>query len=692
MHAIQTARRLTVPSVRPAVLCCLFLCSLTPTMARAAEPSPSPHRFIPASGLVAYVDFDGLDAHADAWKATAAHGLLVKTPAGSMMTELAKQVLDRLFKTVPGCKATGGDLIALNDHLMQRGFVVAVYSHEDSNASVTVVLNGFGEKPIRQRLERLLQLWLDPAVTKLPASVRLRGRDVYQVAENDLVRAELEPGRPDPPAAPISPWLSWWYEGDELVLITGPWDDVGALLDPAKKKTPTAAHARHRAAVLDVIEGKQPNIAMHAAYVSALAQGKDIKGFEPDGLFFIEHPLQVELVGLDGIKRIAGRWGFQGKALLTDVRVEAPAPRKGLVAWLDQPAFRKDRLPPIPRNTSAFAIDSLDPAASFQKVVGALTALVPELDGEIVKFERAIREATGLQLRQDLLNQLGPTWSVLRLPSLDRNRGDRAEFDPTAYALLAGVHDASAFGKVLDSMACRANQYLRDQDKSDDKKKQGKKEADPPILALERLPAPDRGYQLTSPAQLISWLDDDVRPTILIGKSFVACASNLERAREALAAESQAGNPWRPAGELTQAFECLPEGLTFLAVGDPRDSAWPDAIAQLPSAVQALSAMLKDFSDDDSSMAAGLLGAIGIPRPGGFRVRIDPSRIPTAEQLRPYLFPSVLAATVDDRGFRLIGREAFPLACIGNEVDLTHSTQWSKSKGLDSKLKLGLGN
>ena len=70
------------------------------------------------------------------------------------------------------------------------------------------------------------------------------------------------------------------------------------------------------------------------------------------------------MLGLDGVKRIVGRWGFQGKALLTDVRIEAPVPRKGLVAWLDQPAFDKDHLPPIPLATHAFIVDSFDPAAA----------------------------------------------------------------------------------------------------------------------------------------------------------------------------------------------------------------------------------------------------------------------------------------------------------------------------------------
>ena len=97
---------------------------------------------------------------------------------------------------------------------------------------------------------------------------------------------------------------------------------------------------------------------------------------------------------------------------------------------------------------------------------------------------------------------------------------------------LAGVHDAAAFGKVLDSIANRVNQYLNDPNKGKDAAEQVKKEADLPVLALVKLPAPDRGYQLTSPERLVPWLEpDEHRPTILVGRSFVANAFNLERAR-----------------------------------------------------------------------------------------------------------------------------------------------------------------
>ncbi len=156
---------------------------------------------------------------------------------------------------------------------------------------------------------------------------------------------------------------------------------------------------------------------------------------------------------------------------------------------------------------------------------------------ELGQIERAIREATGLKLREDLLSHLGPTWSVFPVPSADRGHDDRDKVDWTAYVLLASVKDPEAFGKLLDSLATRVNQSLRDAEKANDKEGPGNKEPEPAMLMLERLPAPDRGFRLTSPARLVFWLNDELQPTILVGKSYVAFAPNLDRGR---------AKPWPP--------------------------------------------------------------------------------------------------------------------------------------------------
>ena len=90
MHSTRAARGPIVPRVLRLALSGLLFVALNANPSSAFAQRPSPHRFIPAKGLVAYFEYDGLQLHTAAWKTTAAHGLLVDTPAGSMMSELAR--------------------------------------------------------------------------------------------------------------------------------------------------------------------------------------------------------------------------------------------------------------------------------------------------------------------------------------------------------------------------------------------------------------------------------------------------------------------------------------------------------------------------------------------------------------------------------------------------------------------------
>ena len=66
-------------------------------------------------------------------------------------------------------------------------------------------------------------------------------------------------------------------------------------------------------------------------------------------------------------------------------------------------------------------------------------------------------------------------------------------------------------------------------------------------------------------------------------------------------------------------------------------------------------------------------------------MRIDPSHVPAADDLRPFLFPSVVAATIDEQGFRLINRGAFPGALVANEALIKFSLArgWTTTQGFE---------
>ena len=621
----------------------------------AAQGRPTPARLAPADGLVALVEYDGVDGPGGAWKGTAAYAILNTTPAGEALVGVARQVVDRLLKDRPPGAAGAADLVGVADHLARRGFLLAAYG--DGRALLGVP--GLGAPASRPLVDALLRS-LDIGVGRARVASRSRGRELSQVA----------PATPDAnaPAAPAdASTLTWWAEGDDLVLADGRRRGPGAAA-PAEPGGPVDTVA----AVLDAADGKAPAAATHPSRLAALAEGRAVAGFAPNGLFVVEQAggallgdligqadaVPIRALGLDGAKRVVGRWGFRGRALLTAVRVEAPAPRVGLLALLDQPRLRVDALPPIPRAAGAVAIGMLDPGPALDALVGALKAAdpgsAPAVDAALAEADAAVRAATGLRLRADLLAQLGPSWCAYST----RVAIGAAAPVPVPTVVVA-VRDRAAVAAALDAAVAHLNEVLRGPVPAG-----GGGEA--PALAFEPLPAPERGYRLASPGGVVPWLGPDVRPTILLGAGSVVAAMNPDLARAALAAEARPDARWAPAGEVAATLAALPPGLTSLSVGDPADSPWPELLATLPLTAQYLGNLL-GAADAPAEPPPGsaLLALLGVPAPGGFRIRVDPDRVPTAAQVRPHLFPSVLATIVDDRGLLFLGAEALPLGCVG---------------------------
>ncbi len=655
-------------SLKTALVGGLLLLALIPKGASSAGPEGSPSRFFPAQGLTAYLEFDGLAAHESAWKATAARAILVEARAGATLLDVERRMMDRIFEVGSFEKMTGADFVAAQDHLVRRGFAVATFE-EDGETSTVVVLNGFGDQAVRDRFGRLLRSMLRVEDGKPPASAsaRVRGRELHDLGGRD------KPETPPPGIPSLEQYmkaskapptdLTWWLEGDAVIFVKGPTPGLfDALMKPDRaKKDLRALHKARVAAVLDAIEAKRANVSTHPAHVAATAEGRDLDGFEATGLFFAEagegqgmldglsglggadsvEAFILKVTGLERAGRVVGRWGFRGKSLLTDVRFESKLPWPGFLGQLDRRGFSRDRLPPIPRGSGAFVVGAIDRAGTFDEFETVRDALKPEAAAVVDAAGRTIDEATTRPLRDALMRHLGPTWTVYAAPG----RGGEA-----VPAFLIGIDDPEAVNKALGELASALNDHFRKQ----------KGEA----LAVERLPAPERGYRLVSPAGVVLWLTDALRPTILVGKSSLVVAANPALARAAIAAESRPEARWEPTGELARSLGGLPANVSFLCVGNPRDSAWPEAVARLPGTAGPF--LGKFFHVDLGEQAPadrppGLLDVLGVPKAG---VGKGPAP-PRADELRRLIDPGVLAATVEERSFRVIGLESLPLSCVG---------------------------
>ena len=100
--------------------------------------------------------------------------------------------------------------------------------------------------------------------------------------------------------------------------------------------------------VADVLDGKTPSALKHEVYVRL---SKPVPGQVPVGVFFLDLAMMVNRsvmpplgpraaeLGLDGINRVESRWGIQDKGLVIAVAVQAPRPRRGVLALFDQPTM-----------------------------------------------------------------------------------------------------------------------------------------------------------------------------------------------------------------------------------------------------------------------------------------------------------------------------------------------------------------
>ncbi len=574
-----------------------------------ARPRPLAGYF-PRQDLAVYAEFDGLDAHAGAWKKTAAYRLLNETSTGAMLEQVATQLADRAFLSRPGGPMTGAQWLDMVMHGFRSGFAFGI-NHPGPPAKPTcigLVLRGAADEKVRGPLERLLKTRARVVTLEKPG-----GRTLNVVGD---VRA---------------PSLAWWVEGDDIAL--------------------SLIAAGGAEAMMEALDGRRPNAVEHPVRVELT---REEAGFVPVGRAFFDTkvlpalPPQAVKLGLDKVRRLDYRWGFQDDALMTVTRVIAPSPRTGALALFDQPTFDAKSLPPLPAGLTGFIVASIDPARLYDQLIAQARAFNPDGQAFFDAAEQVVREKTGRRLREDILAHLGPRVVSYIVPTRINAPTNsivgfaRGMVQVPKASLAIQIDDPEAFGKVLDDLVESANRTFKGIPETSGTR-------------FKRLEGARRGYILSMPPSVM-FLPAGMSPTILVGEKSVVIGSTPDVARRAVDLEARGGPA--PDDPLALATSRLPANMTFLAVGDTRESLLPEVLANLPGLVQMVG------SGSLSNLVTPFRGRLA--RPGrmsghrGWKLEIDPDLIPAPDDLRPFLFASSFAWTVDDQGFQFISRESFP--------------------------------
>ena len=385
---------------------------------RRRRPRRAPlARYVPREGLAGYLEFDGLDAHEAAWKASAAYKVLNETKLGALFEDVFRQLVARRRH-----RSKPADLIGAFKMVARQGFAVGVWGKDPEDLHMVAVIRGGGRPEVRRLFEM---------VTRTGRPVRREDAG--------------EKGRPHDPRSSTRP--PGGIEKDDLVVTSQP-DTILAVLD-----------------------GKEPNAIDHPLR-TALVEGR---GGIPSrcAIGFVDFaglpkmPPEAVRLGLDGVKRLEFVWGFEGDAMRTVIRAIAPAPRRGVLALFDQPTFdaavpaadprRRARLH---RAVAGRAEDLRRDPRAAAKMAGPGEG-APDLGAMI---EDAVRQQFGFDLRKDLIAGLGPKLTFyMQEPAGAGTQGNRAAAMINrlgGITIAAEVRDAAALSRAIDPVMTVVNGIL----------------------------------------------------------------------------------------------------------------------------------------------------------------------------------------------------------------------------------------
>ena len=622
-------------------------------------------RYVPKDNLVIYLEYDGLDAHSDAWQKTAAYKILNNTPTGAMLEDLFLQ----LFGKLPNPKLTGPEALALVKHVARSGFVYARggdLRKGKFDYEVVVFRDAYKNKDVRPIFFRFLGALPAPN-TKLQGVVR---------AEHKVVTGKNAKGET---------FTSW--------------------VEDSKKEDLVFVYPEPESAdiILETLDGKRPNAVDHPARADLSKADSD---FKPTGLMyldgsFFQDPKVPPQLGLGEVKKMDFRWGFQADALMSALRISAPGPRKGFLALLDGPTFDKGKLPPLPESVGDFTVLSLDLKTTVDKLVDLVKANKPDAEEPMKQALDFVKAKTKLRLKEDILAHLGPKVAWYVLPAKAVTATAPAAAPNMLGTMMAGmgmdqvpklavvfdVDDAKAFGKVLDELMAATNRELKAQAAAKapggdaPAAKGARNRAGGPSVEFRLMPGESKMYVMSVPPELSGQFPASLRPAIRVGPKHVVIAVSADVARLAL----EAKGTWAPPSNLDSAVQGLSTNLKMLSVTDPRDTL-PALLAALPAKLQAgvNTAIMLRPKPPGTPPGPGGPGGPGAPPPGGggpppgpggpggpganqppggpapLVFQVDAAKLPSADSIKALLFPSLFTVEVDEQEIRFVSRTAFP--------------------------------
>lgn len=588
--------------MRRAVFCCVGLVGLGLTVWawNGSTQKTDPRTLHPKKSVV-YLAWDGGNEHEAAIKETAQYKALVE----SGLFDYGLRLIDQSMGTIMSQLGPGGPqgdleqaflLKSTFQSIYENGFSLSITDGEgDFPAPVGTIVLHNGADAIKLVPDLIEELNLRGEIREKALS----GRDIRFVES------------PNNPGVEIA----WWVETGHLVVTVG-----------------VAASER----VAELAEGKAANVTASrlwkkcrpddADFAVAAVGWLDIEtlrnrfGGMPVPVDRNQEPVSViELatkLGLDNLNAVGGRFGYRGEATVSHTFVDAPGPRKGVLAMMDQESFTINELPPLPADCVAFGAFSMNAAAAWDttlQTVQSVTSLMPpDAKEELNEALEVLPQHLGLDVRKDLLAALGNVHCFYSDPA-----GGPLGM---GFGMAFSVKDRDKLTDAVDTLAERSQQLLQ--------------QAPTPVpLAIQRVSMDDREF-LTLPAGMFT-------PTLAIGDDWLVVTLYPQSARTFFMREDGKLPKWEPSAAHKKALAELPKSFTSVSVEDPRQG------------LRALYGFVPMFNSAIHSFA-----------PGFGPEAVKAAELPPQEVVVAPLFPNVSVSVVGDDGVSYHSRRSLPLAPI----------------------------
>lgn len=243
-------------------------------------------RYVQGEGLVALLEHAGLDARESAWKQTAAYKLLNETSTGAMLEDVLAQLIDRVPGESRG-SLTGADAVAVLEHVAKNGLIAGVNAPSkgaanprEANGHAVLVIRNAARKDARPIFGRFLNMMMLKAKPQ-----------IVQKGARRVVTVKTATGQD---------W-AWWTEQDDLVLVPTA-RDVDMVIDTLEGKLPNAVDHATRTALAKPDGQFQP---VMLAFLEPVATVKDmVETFERVGIKRLDYRYGFEGTSLMNVTRL----------------------------------------------------------------------------------------------------------------------------------------------------------------------------------------------------------------------------------------------------------------------------------------------------------------------------------------------------------------------------------------------------